>query len=123
MFFVLCIQFPKLVQTRLNGEDSQDLQPEDLISVFAANVPIPGEKVDDFLVPVARPLKRDGEAPTRKGEIKQELEEINRKHQEDIENRRREEEQRSQELILQLQVWDCLGGLSIHYPYPLLLLI
>ncbi|XP_021956096.1 uncharacterized protein LOC110852355 isoform X2 [Folsomia candida] len=115
-------EFPKLVQTRLLGEDSQNLQGDDLVSIFDKNIPLSTggghinqspsplaiyeNNVDDNendKFPVEAILKRDGEISLGNGELKRELEEMNKKHMEDIENERRMEENESQQLIRQLQ--------------------
>jgi hypothetical protein len=99
-----------LVETRLCGEDSQALEPEDLVSCFAQNgVSVCSspedhneESVDAGLPTVRRHF--DGEISTSNGDIKRELEALVKQHQEDIENQHRKEESASSELIRQLQV-------------------
>ena len=99
-----------MVETALLGADSQALDPECFISVLDRQKNQSGDDDDDdndtdenedvFVAPV----KRDGELSTgKKGVLKHELEEINRQHQDDIENERRFEEIESQRLILQLR--------------------
>ncbi len=90
-----------MVETALLGEDSQDLDPADFISVLEKNQS--GDDDDKNEEVFVAPVKRDGELSTgKKGVLKHELEEINRQHQDDIENERRFEEIESQRLIQQL---------------------
>lgn len=84
------------------GEDSQDLLPEDLISVHDKNGPPQMEASVEESPP--KRFVRDGDYCTANGDIRRELESTLKKHQEDIENQHRIEETASVDLIRQLQV-------------------
>ena len=86
-----------MVQNRLQGDDSQDLSPDDLLSIF--DRPAHDKEKEEnnlFVKPTARPPQSE--------ELKRELEEINKPHEKDLMKKRKLEEDCSQELVQSLQV-------------------